>query len=110
MKLRDHPLMSYYGHHNWPPVWISLHEREDRISRNEVGVLTEVRKSEIRTDGIVLIMKYNENLYWTILTFPDMSFFNEIFYLRFSMNNGVSVSDYNYICETACCCCICTGF
>jgi hypothetical protein len=81
MKLRDHPLMSYYGHHNWPPVWISLHEREDRISRNEVGVLTEVRKSEIRTDGIVLIMKYNESFYWTILTFPDMAFFNEMFYL-----------------------------
>jgi hypothetical protein len=26
-------------------------------------------------------MKYNENLYWTILTFPDMAFFNEMFYL-----------------------------
>ena len=26
-------------------------------------------------------MKYNENFYWTILTFPDMAFFNEMFYL-----------------------------
>jgi len=81
MKLRDHPLMSYYSHHNWPPVWISLREKEETMSRSEVGVLTEVRKSEIRTDGIVLIMNHNENLYWTILTFPDKAFFNEMFYL-----------------------------
>jgi hypothetical protein len=81
MKLRDHPLMSHDGFYNWPPTWISLREREDRISRNVAGVLMEVRKSEIRTDGIVLVMKYNENLYWTILMFPDKAFFNEVFYL-----------------------------
>jgi len=73
--------MSYYDHHNCHLVGFQLHEREDRISRNEAGVLMEVRKFEIRTDGIVLIMKYNESLYWSILTFPDMAFFNEIFYL-----------------------------
>jgi hypothetical protein len=92
MKLRDHPLMNYYSSHNWPPAWISLNGREGRMSRNEVGVLIGVRKSEIRTDGIALIMKYNGNLYCGTLTFPDAAFFNEIFDLMKKFI-GLSIHD-----------------
>jgi len=92
MKLRDHPLMNYYSSHNWPPAWISLNGREGRMSRNEVGVLIGVRKSEIRTDGIALIMKYNGNLYCGTLTFPDVAFFNEIFDLM-KKSIGLSIHD-----------------
>jgi len=92
MKLRDHPLMSCYWPYNWPPVWFSLHNTDFGISRNEVGVLTEVRKSEIRTDGIVLIMKHNKNLYYASLIFPDLAFFNEIFD-RMNKSIGLSIQD-----------------
>jgi len=37
------------------------------------------RQSEIRTDGIVLVMQYNEEPYWTLLTFPDVASFRNIF-------------------------------
>ena len=92
MMLRDHLLLSCDCPYNWPPVWFSLHNTEFRISRNEVGVLTEVRKSEIRTDEIVLIMKHNENLYYGALIFPDMAFFNEIFDLM-NKSIGLSIQD-----------------
>ena len=92
MKLRDNQLMNYYGFSHWPPAWISLNGREGRMSTNEVGLLLGARKSEIRTDGIVLIMSHNENLYWTILTFPDRAFFDEMFDLM-KKSIGLSIHD-----------------
>ena len=62
------------------------------MSTNEVGLLLGARKSEIRTDGIVLIMSHNENLYWTILTFPDRAFFDEMFDLT-KKSIGLSIHD-----------------
>ena len=62
------------------------------MSTNEVGLLLGARKSEIRTDGIILIMSHNENLYWTILTFPDRAFFDEMFDLM-KKSIGLSIHD-----------------
>jgi hypothetical protein len=92
MKLRDHPLMNYYGFSHWSSAWISLNGREGRMSRSEVGVLIGARKSEIRTDGIILIMKYNGNLYCGTLAFPEIAFFDEMFDLM-KKSIGLSIHD-----------------
>src|SRR5215467_9513914 len=53
--------MSYHGAHNWPPVWISLYDKDDTLRRSEVGVLTEARASQFGLeDRIVLVMKHDE--------------------------------------------------
>ena len=81
MKLRDHPLLRYNLIHQWPPVWVSLNNEDGRLSGREVGVLTEVRESISRSDGIVLIMHHNENRYGSILIFSDLAFRGQIFEL-----------------------------
>ena len=78
MKLRDHPLMSYHGVHNWPPVWVSLYDNDDALRRTEFGVLTEVRESQFGGDRIVLLMEYNQNTYGAALTFADLAFYKQI--------------------------------
>ena len=37
MKLRDHPLMSYYATRNWPPVWIEKFA-QNKTLKGEIGV------------------------------------------------------------------------
>ena len=81
MKLRDHPLLRQFLIHEWPPVWISLSGKTERISGKEVGTLTEVRASISRSDGIVLIMNYNDHKYGAILIFSDAAFRRQLFEL-----------------------------
>jgi len=38
MKLRAHPLMSYRGVSNWPPVWVGTNQKHEPL-RGEVGIL-----------------------------------------------------------------------
>jgi hypothetical protein len=66
MQLRNHPLMRYGSIRNWPPVWISLHEAGEGLPLGEVGVLTEVRKSQFHADRLVLVMEYEEDLILSI--------------------------------------------
>ena len=42
VKLRDHPLMSYRGIPNWPPVWTQMRIGGVKIVKGEVGVLIYV--------------------------------------------------------------------
>src|SRR5499433_2064071 len=81
MKLRDHPLVRQYLIPQWPPVWVSLDNEDERRSRSVEGVLTEVREPISRSDGIVLIMHHNDNRYGTILIFSDLTFRKQIFKL-----------------------------
>jgi len=81
VKLRDHPLLRHNLIHQWPPVWVSLNNEDKRISRSEVGVLTEVREPISRSDGIVLIMHHNYNRYGSILLFSHLGFRGQIFEL-----------------------------
>jgi hypothetical protein len=90
VKLRDHPLMSYHGAHNWPPVWISLYDKDDQLRRSEVGVLAEVRASQFGLeDRIVLMMKHDEKMYGAALTFADATFCKQVLEL---MRNSVGLS------------------
>jgi hypothetical protein len=84
MKLRDHPLLRQQLIHQWPPVWASLDNKDERISGREVGevgVLTEVRKPMSRSDGIVLIMHHNDSRYGTIVIVSDAAFRGQLFEL-----------------------------
>ena len=93
MKLRDHPLMSYHGAHNWPPVWISLYDKDDTLRRSEVGVLTEARASQFGLeDRIVLVMKHDEKMYGAALTFADATFCKQVLELM-KDSVGLSIQD-----------------
>ena len=46
MHLRDHPLMSYRGVPNWPPVWIQSRGFAVKPMRGEVGILVYVYRNE----------------------------------------------------------------
>jgi len=89
MKLRDHPLLRHNLIHQWPPVWVSLDNEDERILGSEDGVLTEVREAMSRSDGIVLIMHHNDNRYGSILIFSDLAFRRQIFQL---LKDSVGVS------------------
>ena len=45
MRLRDHPLMTYNGVSNWPPVWIQTSEQRRVIP--EMGILKHVHCFEM---------------------------------------------------------------
>lgn len=42
MQLRSHPLMSYVGYPNWPPLWAWIEGKENKKPVGEVGILKEV--------------------------------------------------------------------
>ena len=94
MQLRNHPLMRYGSISNWPPVWISLHE--EGLPVGEVGVLTEVRKSQFHADRLVLVMEYDEDLYGAAVTFSDAASCNTIFELL-KNSVGLSIEDIGNI-------------
>jgi hypothetical protein len=72
MELRKHPLMSYRGRPNWPPRWVWLGGKKNERPTGEVGVLKEVsRYSLLSSDGLTLIIEYNESAYMGLLLFDD---------------------------------------
>jgi hypothetical protein len=72
MELRKHPLMSYRGRPNWPPRWVWLGGKKNERPTGEVGVLKEVsRYSLLSSDGLTLVIEYNESAYMGLLLFDD---------------------------------------
>jgi hypothetical protein len=72
MELRKHPLMSYRGRPNWPPRWVWLGGKKNERPTGEVGVLKEVSKySLLSSDGLTLVIEYNESAYMGLLLFDD---------------------------------------
>ena len=72
MELRTHPLMSYRGRPNWPPRWVWLGGKKNERPTGEVGVLKEVSKySLLSSDGLTLVIEYNESAYMGLLLFED---------------------------------------
>jgi hypothetical protein len=46
MKLREHPLLSYRGVSNWPPVWIGKDGRHLKQSESDRAILKDVVQSK----------------------------------------------------------------
>ncbi len=78
MKLRDHPLMSYRGTSNWPPVW--THFRNDTIKtvRGEVGTLVHVHSNALSSNRCYIVIHYEGEMYVGTLIFGDTVFCNQI--------------------------------
>jgi len=81
MELREHPLMSYRGVSNWPPVWVPLSDLEGQRLNGEVGTLTEVRMTKELPKSCFLVVNHNEKRYLGCLLFNDQSFCDQIFVL-----------------------------
>src|SRR5262245_16086889 len=83
-ELRYHPLMSYRGLANWPPVWTwrAGGGTEDKKARGEVGVLKEVILSAVEPRSrIFLIIDHENEEYMGCLLFSDLRFCQQIFQL-----------------------------
>jgi len=80
MELRDHPLMSYRGIANWPPVWTSRGEGQNRRPRGEVGTLREVFLSAVYPHSrLFLIMELQGDEYMGCLLFSDRTLCQQIY-------------------------------
>ena len=81
MELRYHPLMSYRGLPNWPPVWTWRGGgAENRRVRGEVGVLKDVLLSTIEPKSrIFLIVEHENEEYMGCLLFGDPRVCDQIF-------------------------------
>lgn len=78
MKLRDHPLMSYRGLTNWPPIWTRARSNVVKTVRGEVGVLAYVHSNAQSSSRCYLIMDYEDETYVGTLIFGDQAFCKQI--------------------------------
>ncbi len=75
MELRRHPLMSYQGLSNWPPLWLWRGGVEDERPEGEVGILTDVMLSTVEPfNGVFLVIEYEGSEYTGRLLFDDRTF------------------------------------
>ena len=70
VKLRDHPLMSYRGIPNWPPVWTQMGIDGVKILKGEVGVLIYAHAGGASNTCYLVIEHENQN-YTGNLVFDD---------------------------------------
>ena len=80
MKLRDHPLMTYYGAHSWPPAWSRRRgSYENTRPIGEVGILKAVLPSTLPPKKICfLIIEHCGAEYMGTLLLTDPVFCREI--------------------------------
>ena len=78
MKLRDHPLMSYRGSKNWPPVWTRARGNVVKTVTGEVGILTYVHSNAQSSSRCYLIMDYEDETYVGTLIFGDQAFCKQV--------------------------------
>jgi len=80
MILRDHPLMSYRGLSNWPPVWTWRGGAgEDKRPRGEIGILRDVFLSQVEPrTRLYLIMEHERAEYMGCLLFNDATLCRQI--------------------------------
>jgi hypothetical protein len=74
MKLREHPLMTYGGACNWPPVWIQVQETKIKSLSGEVGILKHVMRYDRVPNGFVLAIEHARERYLGFLIFDEVSF------------------------------------
>ncbi len=77
MKLHDHPLLSFAGHHSWPPVWTWIGGDRDKYLTGEIGVLKEVRtppSSPPLPMKCFLVIEHENSLYMGCMFIGDYVF------------------------------------
>lgn len=78
MQLRDHPLMSFHGVTNWPPIWTQGTEKNKKIVKDEVGILRYVHDVNPGSHKIYLVIDYEREHYVGTLAFDDIQFRHQI--------------------------------
>ena len=73
MKLRDHPLMSYHGLRNWPPVWVGTADRVNSASPAK-SALSRGQSHSVAYTRIFLLIEHEEGRYTGCLFFDDRAF------------------------------------
>jgi hypothetical protein len=78
-ELRSHPLMSYAGFSNWPPIWVGVGGEKDGSAKGEVGILKEVRPFIAPLGNILfLIIAHKKNEYMGCLSFDKSAFCQQV--------------------------------
>ena len=78
MKFKDHPLMSYRGVRNWPPVWTLRKNGSVKTLMGEVGVLKYVHSNTEMSNKCFLVIDFQHEAYIGSLIFKDHSFCDQI--------------------------------
>src|SRR5215475_14039652 len=79
MVLRNHPLMTYRGLPNWPPVWTWKNGLNKKTLRGEIGVLRRVTEPKNQPSETCILEIEHEGLsYVGCLLFDDLAFCGEI--------------------------------
>jgi len=80
MQLREHPLMSYRGLPNWPPVWTWMAGERKHSPKGEVGILQDVMLSTIGAQNrCFLIIEHDQATYMGCLLFDDIAFCRQLY-------------------------------
>jgi hypothetical protein len=79
MWLRNHPLMSFHGVTNWPPVWAWMEGVENKRPRGEIGILKKVSLTRLKpAKQCYLYIEHEGSLYIGCLLFDDEIFCSQI--------------------------------
>ena len=78
MQLRDHPMMTYRGVSNWPPVWTHAFGSNLETVTGDVGMLEDAAPHESLPQSCVLRMVYRNQHYVGCLMFDDPQFRSKI--------------------------------
>lgn len=79
MLLRNHPLMSYKGIPNWPPIWTWTDGLENTRPRGEIGILKGVALSKVQpADRCFVYIDHEGSSYIGCLLFDDSVFCGQI--------------------------------
>ena len=76
MQLRDHPLMSRRGVHNWPPVWVLATNVGIKTVNGEMGFLKRVHFNS--SNKCFLMIDHESESFIGTLIFDDMIFCRQI--------------------------------
>ena len=78
MLLRDHPLITYRGLRNWPPVW-SCTDGHNHHPKGEVGTLKAIFRSDTQPPNRCFLLTSHEGSeYLGCLLFNDPAFCRQV--------------------------------
>jgi len=77
VKLRDHPLLTYYSMRSCPPTWAWIGLKENKNPTGEVGILKEVA-SDLELRRCFLTIEYENECYMGCIFVRDPSFCRQL--------------------------------
>lgn len=78
VKLRDHPLMSFGGVRNWPPIWPQSRAGGTITLKGEIGILAHIHHYVGEYNKIFLIVEHEGEAFVGGLLFDDVAFSEQL--------------------------------